>query len=196
MDNELPKAAQNSAGSLLRQYLAWSDVASLIQNLEDFLETKYESDPWLWEFTDPHATLFTSSRERFMADSTVTLHRLRRFEKDWRLRELMRFMLNLPEKFRNCFIYICTELIARDEDKDLSAGPISVNPEASMVDPYNLPTLENLHSRHLEIANTIVSQNVRYMEKLMTSEVRTSKKEPLQTFSLLPRQRGFKIVNT
>ena len=201
-NKELPKDGQFPA-SLLAHSAVWSYATNFIRGTEDFLGTKYQSDPWLSEFTDmpttPHFSgtafmSFTSSHERFMTDSTLTLQQLQRFGKDLRLRELVMVMLDLPPKLRDCFIHICAELIARDEDKDLSVTLIPAELAARRVEPYDPPASEKVHARHLEIANTIVSQKER--ENLQTSLARTSKKELLQTYSLPPSKRESKIVNT
>ena len=205
-NKELPKAEQFPTLRLLRNSSIWLYAAKSISS-ESYLREMYRNDEWLWDFIDPLTQVassssgvphFTSSRGRFMADSTVTLQRLQSFENDLRIQELARSMLETdmhwsPES-RDCYIYICAEIIARDEDEELSATRRSPERAAITVQPYNPPALEKAHSRHLKVAKTILSQKEQLQEKRRIHE--KGKKEPLQTCSLLPPGWEFKIVNT
>lgn len=167
---EIPKPKRFPAPDLLQYRSAWLFAANFIRYSEDYLREKYRSDPWLREFVDTstrsafgdrEATHFPSSREKFMADSSLFLHLLQSFERDLRFQEMTIFMLTgLPRinsKLGDCFIYICAELIARDEHKECSAAPESAERSATMIEPYHPPALKKAHSRHLEAANTIMS---------------------------------------
>lgn len=196
---EVPKTERFPASDLLRHWSAWSYATKSMRSPEDFLRETYQSDPWLWEFVDSpitsafggrEITLFPSSRERFMADSTLTLHRLQSFEKDLRIRRLASFMLtdlaDISPKLGDCFIYICAELVARDGDEDLSTTTKSAKHAAIVVEPYQSPDVERAHSRHLEAANSIVYWKERLLENQIRSGERRGKKRPPQTYSLPP----------
>lgn len=204
---KLPKAGQFPAPDPWRLSLDWYSVANFIHGSEDFLEKKYQSDPWLFEFSDSMSTqifnssvparfTFTSSRDRFMADPTRTLERLQSFERDLRLEALASLMRGLPPKLRDCFIFICAELIARDKDEDIFFKSELAKHALIEEVSYNPPASDKVHIRHSEVANRIFSQMKRYGEDLDTRLVRIGKKEPLQPFSLLRPQRESKIVNT
>lgn len=186
------KAEEFPASDLLRHSSAWSYATKFMRTSEDFLRETYRSDPWLWEFVDSPLTPpfggrefghFPSSRERFMADSALTLQRLQSFEKDLRLQGLAAFMLaDLPgisPKLGDCFIYICAEYIARDGDEDVSARSESAERAATIIETYHPPASKKSHSRHLEAANTIMSWKERLLEHRTGSVHRMGNKKPL-----------------
>lgn len=205
---EGPKAEKFPGSDLSRHSSAWSYATKIISSSEDLLRETYQSDPWLWEFVDSpttpafggrELTPFPSSRERFMADSALTLQRLQSFEKDLRLHGLAAFMVtdlaDISPKLGDCFIYICAELIARDKDQDLSATPESAERAATMIEPYHPPASKKDMSRHLEAANKIMSWKERLLENQKGSCYPMGKKKPLHTYSLPPPQRESEIVN-